>query len=75
MSYLYRNDLLAPYLALPQGEKVQAECAFHFLSYRFKKKFSHANLILQTFGLMAMAVFVQRPRSVIPNDCQLGNIY
>ena len=22
----YRNDLLAPYLALDQGEKVQAEC-------------------------------------------------
>lgn len=26
MAILYRNDLLAPYLALPQGEKVQAEC-------------------------------------------------
>jgi len=26
MSYPYRNDLLAPYLALPQGDKVQAEC-------------------------------------------------
>ncbi|KAF6762287.1 glutamine synthetase [Ephemerocybe angulata] len=25
MAILYRNDLLAPYLALPQGEKVQAE--------------------------------------------------
>jgi hypothetical protein len=22
----YKNDLLAPYLDLPQGEKVQAEC-------------------------------------------------
>jgi hypothetical protein len=34
-SYTYRNDLLAPYLALPQGDKIQAECmlrppyAFH----------------------------------------------
>lgn len=26
MSYLYRPDLLAPYLALDQGEKIQAEC-------------------------------------------------
>ncbi|KAG1768133.1 hypothetical protein EDD22DRAFT_873069 [Suillus occidentalis] len=25
MAYPYRNDLLAPYLALPQGDKVQAE--------------------------------------------------
>lgn len=25
-NYPYRNDLLAPYLALPQGDKVQAEC-------------------------------------------------
>jgi hypothetical protein len=24
----YKNDLLAPYLALPQGEKVQAECKY-----------------------------------------------
>lgn len=24
--YVYRNDLLAPYLTLPQGEKIQAEC-------------------------------------------------
>jgi glutamine synthetase len=28
MAYPYRNDLLAPYLALPQGDKVQAECEF-----------------------------------------------
>jgi len=28
MAYTYRNDLLAPYLQLPQGDKVQAECAF-----------------------------------------------
>ena len=26
MPEVYHNDLLAPYLALPQGEKVQAEC-------------------------------------------------
>ena len=26
MSHQYRPDLLAPYLALPQGDKVQAEC-------------------------------------------------
>ena len=24
----YRPDLLAPYLALPQGDKIQAECTF-----------------------------------------------
>ena len=28
MSIAYRPDLLAPYLALPQGEKIQAECMF-----------------------------------------------
>jgi hypothetical protein len=75
MAYPYRNDLLAPYLALPQGDKVQAECEILSLSYRFQKKFSHANLNLQTFGLMVMAVFVQRPRSVIANDCQSSYIY
>jgi len=32
MANVYHNDLLAPYLALPQGDKVQAECAFPFLS-------------------------------------------
>lgn len=26
MAYVYHNDLLNPYLALPQGDKVQAEC-------------------------------------------------
>jgi len=31
MAYVYHNDLLAPYLALPQGDKIQAECAFPFL--------------------------------------------
>lgn len=30
--YVYRPDLLAPYLALPQGEKVQAECMRSFES-------------------------------------------
>jgi hypothetical protein len=30
----YNNELLAPYLALPQGEKVQAECALPYLSHR-----------------------------------------
>lgn len=25
-AFTYHNDLLAPYLALPQGDKVQAEC-------------------------------------------------
>ena len=28
MAYTYHNDLLAPYLQLSQGGKVQAECAF-----------------------------------------------
>jgi hypothetical protein len=75
MAYQYHNDLLAPYLALPQGDKIQAECEIHLLSYRFQQKFSHANLNLQTSGLMAMAVFVQRPRSVIANDCRSSNLY
>jgi hypothetical protein len=26
MTNVYHNDLLAPFLALPQGDKVQAEC-------------------------------------------------
>lgn len=30
--YVYKPELLAPYLALPQGEKVQAEC-MRFLGY------------------------------------------
>lgn len=34
MAYTYRNDLLAPFLALPQGEKVQAECEFVRLTFR-----------------------------------------
>lgn len=74
MAYQYHNDLLAPYLALPQGDKVQAECELLLLSYRFQKKFSDPNLNLQTFGLMAMAVFVQRPQSVIVNHCR-SSIY
>ena len=28
MSQTYRLDLLAPYLALPQGDKIQAECEY-----------------------------------------------
>ena len=28
IAYLYHNDLLAPYLALPQSGKIQAECPF-----------------------------------------------
>ena len=33
-SYQYNNALLAPFLALPQGDKVQAECTsiFSFFS-------------------------------------------
>ena len=29
MANVYHNDLLAPYLALDQGEKVQAECTLN----------------------------------------------
>ena len=29
MSYSYRPELLAPYLTLDQGEKIQAECMFY----------------------------------------------
>jgi hypothetical protein len=31
MSQVYHNDLLRPFLELPQGEKVQAECAHSYL--------------------------------------------
>lgn len=33
MTNTYHNDLLAPYLALPQGDKIQAECIY--LSFYF----------------------------------------
>jgi len=33
MAHLYHNDLLAPYLALPQGDKIQAECRFSLFLY------------------------------------------
>jgi hypothetical protein len=29
MAYTYKPDLLAPFLALPQGDKIQAECKSH----------------------------------------------
>lgn len=34
MANTYHNDLLAPFLALDQGEKVQAECMFPLCSRR-----------------------------------------
>jgi hypothetical protein len=30
-AYTYKNDLLAPFLALPQGDKIQAECRSPFV--------------------------------------------
>lgn len=30
MAFNYHPDLLAPYLALPQGSSVQAECVYYF---------------------------------------------
>jgi hypothetical protein len=32
MSNVYHPDLLAPYLALPQGDKIQAECELFLAS-------------------------------------------
>ena len=32
MSQLYHPDLLAPFLALPQGDKIQAECMYRIAS-------------------------------------------
>jgi glutamine synthetase len=42
MAYTNHNDLLAPYLALPQGDKVQAECMFisSLFSSIFKSNFA-----------------------------------
>jgi hypothetical protein len=36
MAEFYKNDLLAPYLALPQGDKIQAECMHSFISDSFE---------------------------------------
>jgi hypothetical protein len=36
MAEFYKNDLLAPYLALPQGDKIQAECMHSFISDLFE---------------------------------------
>lgn len=58
-SYLYRNDLLAPFLALPQGDKIQAECMSVSLTSGYPLTSSE-----QMFGLTAMVVFVQRLRLV-----------
>jgi hypothetical protein len=37
MAYKYNNELLAPYLSLDQGDKIQAECSqlsvFFYLSF------------------------------------------
>ena len=57
----YRPDLLAPFLALPQGEKVQAECEFPTSTLAIYCRFTHL-LRLQTSGSMAMAVSVPRRR-------------
>jgi hypothetical protein len=60
MSNLYRNDLLAPFLALPQGDKIQAECKFVSLTSGYVLTSRE-----QTFGSTAMVVFVQRLRLVL----------
>lgn len=57
-AYVYKNDLLAPYLALPQGEKVQAECTSYLLCRRFPQR---ANPSQKTFGLTVTAAFAQKP--------------
>lgn len=60
MAYIHRNDLLAPYLALDQGSKVQAECTppRHLLCMPHSLIFP----LLQTFGLMVTVVFAQKQR-------------
>jgi hypothetical protein len=58
MAHQYRPDLLAPYLALPQGEKIQAECMFDPSSHFIFN--SGADLYMQTFGLTVMVVSVVR---------------
>jgi hypothetical protein len=52
----YHNDLLAPYLALPQGDKIQAECTYY--PYVSRCVISAAQ---QMFGSTGMAVFVPKP--------------
>lgn len=31
MAFKYNNELLAPYLALDQGDKIQAECSYYII--------------------------------------------
>lgn len=61
MVYTYRNDLLAPYLALDQGEKVQAECMSTPKSAYTDPKIHPS---FQTSGSMVTAVSVPRPLCV-----------
>jgi hypothetical protein len=60
MAIPYNNNLLAPFLALPQGEKIQAECT----SPSFFVLYFLSNPPNQMFGLMATAGFVQKLLSV-----------
>jgi hypothetical protein len=63
MANVYHNDLLAPFLALPQGDKVQAECKL-FSNFSLVWSSDYRNHRNQMCGLMVMAVFVQRLRLV-----------
>ena len=64
MAQAYRPDLLAPYLALPQGEKVQAECMSQPLPVLLDTLTDEIE-ILQTSGLTAMVVSAPRRPSVL----------
>lgn len=61
MANVYHNDLLAPFLALPQGDKIQAECSSHLFIFHIPYLILHQQ---QMSGLMATAGFVQRLPSV-----------
>lgn len=62
-AYVYQPELLAPYLALPQGEKIQAECKLVLVC--LIKPVHDAHSTTQTFGSMATAAFAQRRRYVL----------
>lgn len=38
-NFPYHNDLLAPYLALDQGDKIQAECRFFPSEFLFTTRY------------------------------------
>jgi hypothetical protein len=61
-AFPFKNELLAPYLTLPQGGKIQAECENLSYAYLISHIFTSA---AKMCGLMATVVFVQRLRLVL----------